>query len=150
MLPPVVLFLALLPLSIVGLEVLLKGFILAEGSVESILDVVIYSSWHVLLNLNPFVSKHLVELHQLKIFGDGPLFFVEVWIDIVVPSLSALLADSSRKKCGNLLPFFEAVLRNLLFKDHILFRSPVAFNLLDCTVLSIISQNEPSVHTFHL
>ena len=95
-LPPVILLFALLPLAIVGLQVLLKGLILAQAGVKPILDVVVNSTWHVLLNLHPFVAVDLVELHQLEVLGDGPFLLVEVWIDIVIPSLPALLSDSAR------------------------------------------------------
>jgi hypothetical protein len=47
------------------------------------------------LNLDPFVAEELVELHKLEILSDRPLFFVEVGIDIIIPSFSALFSDST-------------------------------------------------------
>jgi hypothetical protein len=65
MLPPVVLLFTLLSFFVVGFEVLFKCFVLPEACVKSILDVVVYTTGHMLLNLDPFVAINFVELHQL-------------------------------------------------------------------------------------
>jgi len=91
-----------------------------------------------------------VELHQLQIFGDCPLLLVEVWVYVVVPSLSALLADPARQIGSYLLPLLQAVLCHLLFQDHVFFGCPVTFDLLDSAILGVVAEEKPSVHALDL
>lgn len=145
-LPPVVLLLALLALAVVRFKVLLERLVLAQRSIEPVLDVVVDSSRHMLLDLDPLVSEHLVQFHELEVLSDGPLLFVEVWIHVVIPPLTALLADSAWEEGSNLLPLLETVLCNLLFEDHVFLWGPVTFDLLNSAVFSVIPQNEPPIH----
>lgn len=140
MLSPVVLFLTLLSLFVVCLKILFEGFILSEASIKSVFNIIVNTTRHVLLYLNPFVAVDFVQLHELEVLSDSPLFFVEVWVDIVIPSLPTLLSDSTGQKGSNLLPFLQAVLSHLFLEDHVLFRCPVAFDLLDSAVLSIVPE----------
>lgn len=103
-----------------------------------------------LLDLDPFVTVYFVELHKLEIFRNSPFLFIEVGIDIIIPSLTALLANSSGQKGSDLLPLFEAVFSDLLLKNHIFFRCPVSFDLLDGAILRVVSEKEPPVHTLDL
>ena len=89
-----------------------------------------------------------MQFHKLEVFSYCPFFFVEVWIDIVVPSFTTLLANSTRKKCSDFLPLLQAVLCNLLFEDHVFLWSPVAFNLLNSAIFGVVPQNKPPVHAF--
>ena len=77
-------------------QVLLKGLVLAETGVEPVFDVVVNSTRHQLLDLDPFVTIFLVQLHQLEVLSDGPLRFVQMGVHIVVPTFAALFADSAR------------------------------------------------------
>lgn len=146
MLSPVVLLLTFLPFSVVGLHVFLEGFVLSQACVKPVFYVIVDTSGHEFLNLHPFVAKVLVKLHQLKVFCDCPLLLVQVWIDVIVPTLSALFSDSSRQKRGNLLPFLEPILSNLFPEDHVFLWGPVSFDLLDGAIFSVVSEVEPSVH----
>ena len=95
-LPPVVFLFALLSLAVVSFQILLEGLVFTKTCVKSVLNVIVNSSRHVLLDLNPFVSEHFVQFHKLQVFRYGPFFFVEVWVHIVVPSFTTLLANSTR------------------------------------------------------
>ena len=149
MLPPVIFLLAFLSLFVIGFKILFKGFILSEACIKPIFDVIVNTPWHVLLNLNPLIAIDLVELHELQVLSDGPLLFVQVWVHIVIPSLPTLFADSSGQKGSDLLPLFEAIFSHLLLEDHVFFRCPVTLNLLDGTILSVISEKKPPVHTLN-
>lgn len=91
-----------------------------------------------------------MKFHELQVLSDRPFLLVQVWVDVVVPSLSALLPDPAREERGDLFPLFETELRDFLLKNHILLRCPVSLDLLDCTILSVVSEQEPSVHAFDL
>ena len=145
-LAPVVLLFLLFSLLIMGLKVVLKGLELPEAGIEPILNVIVDASRHQLLNLDPLVAILLMELHKLEVLSESPLFLVKVGINIVVPPLPALLADASRQEGGNLLPLFEAVLSYLLLEHHVFLWGPVAFDLLDGTIFSLVPQLEPTVH----
>lgn len=99
--------------------------------------------------MNPFVAVLLVQFHKLQILCNRPLLLVEIRINVIVPSFSALLSYAAWQEGGNLLPLFETVLSNLLPKNHVLLRSPISFDLLDCAILSIVSQHKPSIHTLN-
>ena len=105
-LPPVVFLFLPFAFLIVRLEVLFKCLVLAETGVESVLDVVVDSTGHELLYLDPLVAVLLMKLHQLQVLGDGPLGLVEVWVDVVVPAFATLLSDASRQEGCYLLPLF--------------------------------------------
>ena len=149
MLPPVVLLLGLLPLSIVCFDILLDCFVLLETCVEAILDIVVDPPRHELLNLDPLVLVHLVQLHQLEVLCHSPFLLVQVGIDVVIPALSALLPDPPREKSGDFLPLFEAELGYFLPEDHVFLRRPVSFDLLNSAVFSVVSELQPPVHALH-
>lgn len=113
-LSPVVFLLVLLSLLVVGLEVLLKRLVLTQAGVEPVFDIIVDSTWHELLDLDPFVAKVLVEFHQLQILGHGPLILIQIRVDVVVPPLPALLTDPAWQKGSDLLPLLEAILRYFL------------------------------------
>jgi hypothetical protein len=148
MLSPVVFLLIFLSFFVVSFHVFFKSFEFSEACVESVLDIVINSTWHEFLYLNPLVSKVLVEFHELQVLSHGPFLLVEVGVYVVIPSLSTLLADSSRQECGDLLPLLEAVLCDLLPENHVFFRRPVAFDLLDGAVPRVIPKVKPAIHAF--
>ena len=90
-----------------------------------------------------------MKFHQLKVFGKSPLLFVQVGVYIVVPPLPALLSDPSGQEGSDLFPLFKTVLSDLLLENHVLFGGPVAFDLLDSAIFSLVPQLEPTVHTIH-
>jgi hypothetical protein len=62
-LSPVVFFLLAFSLAVVGLRVLVERSKLLETGVESVFNIVVDPSWHVLLDLDPLVAVDLVKLH---------------------------------------------------------------------------------------
>ena len=150
MLPPVIFLFAFFSFFVIGFEILFECFVFSETCIKSVFDIIIYTTWHVLLYLNPLVAIDFVKLHQLKILSNSPFLFVQVRVDIVIPSLPTLLTYSSGQKGSYFFPLFKAVFSNLLFKNHIFFRGPVTFDLLDSAILSIVSQKKPPVHTLNL
>lgn len=69
--------------------------------------MVVCSSWEVLRDLRPFISKFLMRLYDGPIFLFGPLVFLYVRVQVVVPSLSTLLADAAREGLSDVAPIFS-------------------------------------------
>ena len=135
-----------------GLQILIKSIVLLQACIKPVFNVVVDSSRHEFLNLDPFVSILLMKLHQLNIFRNSPFFLVEIWIDIVIPSFTALFANSTRKVCGYFFPFLQTKINYLFPQDRVFFWSPVTFNLFYSTVFSVIFEIKPSfdTHNFYL
>ena len=150
MLSPVVLLLALLSLLVVGFEILVKVFIFPEARIKTVLDIIVNAAGHELLDLDPLVPELLVQLHQLQILSNRPLVLVQVRVDVVVPSLAALLPDAPWQESGNLLPFLQPQLCHLFPEYHVFFRCPIALDLLHSAVACVVSEVEPSIHAFNL
>lgn len=148
-LPPVVLLLTLFSFSIISFNILLKSFVFSQTGIEPILYVIVDSSRHVLLDLDPLVAVQLMELHQLEVFSNSPLVFVQVRVYVVVPPFSALFTNSTRQVGCNFLPFLEPIFSHFVLKDHVFFRSPVTLDLLHGTVFSIVSEKQPPIHAVH-
>lgn len=66
-----------------------------ESRVESIFDVVVCSPWQKFRDFAPFVTVLFVSLDDGSIFISGPFVFLDVWVQVIVPALATLLADSS-------------------------------------------------------
>ncbi len=99
-----------------------------DSRIEMILDVIVSSSWQELSNLCPPVTMVSMSLHDDFILPFGPFPSFDIWVKMVVPSLPALLAYSSRKVLRDETPIFGSV-----FSDHfadflVLLRSPRPFN----------------------
>ena len=69
---------------------------LGKIRVESVLDRVVGSASYLLGNVTPPVAVDQVQFNDLNVFLQGPLLLADVWVEVVVPALSALLADSPR------------------------------------------------------
>jgi len=149
-LPPVIFLFAFFSFFVIGFEILFECFVFSKTCIKSVFDIIIYTTWHVLLYLDPLVAIDFVELHQLKILSNGPFLFVQVWVDIIIPSLPTLLTYSSGQKGSDFFPLFKAIFSNLLFKNHVFFWGPVTFDLLDSAILSIVSQKKPPIHALNL
>jgi hypothetical protein len=55
-----------------------------------------------------------MKIKYLLVFFFGPTIFLDVWIQVVVPALSALLADSAFEIMSNLAPVLGAIHLHLL------------------------------------
>jgi hypothetical protein len=137
-LTPVIFLFAFLSFFIICFKIIIKVFVFSKASIKSVFNIVIDSAWHESLNLNPFVSKRFMKFHQLKVFSNRPFFFIQVWINIIIPPFSTLLSNSAWQKCSDLFPFLEAKVSNFLFKNHVFLWSPVTFDLLNSSIFSII------------
>lgn len=146
MLAPIVLFLALLSPFVDCLNIVVKSFVFSEARVEAIFDIVVDSTGHVLLDLHPLVAIFLMEVHELQVLGHSPFLLVEVWIDVVVPSLTTLLSDTPRQKSCYFLPFLKAIFCNFLFQNHVFFRGPVTLDLFDRAILGVVPEQKPPIH----
>ena len=63
--------------------------------VESILDLIIGAPIDMSCNLAPSRLVPQVELDNLSILLQGPLFLNNIWIQVMVPPFSALLSNSA-------------------------------------------------------
>ena len=70
--------------------------------------MVISASWQKLCNFGPLVAIFLVCLDDLVIFLFRPLVLLDVWIQMVVPPLSALLSYPARQSLGYLTPVLRS------------------------------------------
>ena len=115
-----------------GLQILNKSIVLLQACIKPVFNVVVDSSRHEFLNLDPFVSILLMKLHQLKIFINSPFSFDEIWIDMIIPSFTALFTNSSCwKVSGYFFPFLQTKIDYHFPQDHVFFWSPVTFNFLE-------------------
>jgi hypothetical protein len=75
-----------------------------------ILNMIVCSTRKELCNLRPSVTKLLVCLYYQIVFLFSPLVFLNIWIKVIMPSLSALLSYPSRKGGSDLRPVLGTVL----------------------------------------
>lgn len=80
------------------------------------------------MNLHPLVTVLLVELHQLDVLGHGPFLLVEIWVHIVVPSLTALFPNTSWQESRNLLPLLEPEEVYLFLEYLVLLIGPISLH----------------------
>jgi hypothetical protein len=99
-----------------------------DGGVEVILDVIVCSSRKVLGDLSPLVAELLVSSDDDLIFLLSPLASLDVGIEMVVPSLSALLADSAGELARDDAPVLGSVFLNQNDDLGVFFLSPRSFD----------------------
>lgn len=75
-----------------------------------VLDGVLSAAWNALGNVCPAIPQLLVNLYQQLLFVLSPSVPLDVRPQLVVPSLSALLANPPRKVSGNSTPVTFATL----------------------------------------
>ena len=92
--------------------------------VVSVLDGIISSALHFLGNIAPAIAMLDVHLDDLDIFLPGPLLLGNVWVQVVVPSLSALLANSAWQALGNVSPIVSTIADDDLGQNPVLFLGP--------------------------
>lgn len=69
-----------------------------------------------------------MSLHDSDVFFFCPSLLFDVRIEVIMPSFSALFADSSVQILSNQRPILGTVLHHHLLDDFILFRSPRPFD----------------------
>lgn len=99
-----------------------------ECRVEMVLYVVVCAPRKHLGDLRPLVTVLVVKLNDFLIFFFCPFVLFNVWVQVVVPSLSTLLSDPAGKSVRNLTPVLSSVSLYHLHELFILFLSPRPFD----------------------
>lgn len=94
-----------------------------------VFDTVVSSSVKVLRNDSPFVSEDEMTADQNQVFLLSPFFFFDIWVKMVVPSLSALLSLSVFEMLGNFRPTSRTLFSYNLHQLIVLFHRPSPFGL---------------------
>ena len=92
-----------------------------------IFDGIVGPSFQDFGDFGPLVVELPVHHEQDPLFLFAPAAFLDLWIQVVVPSLSALLSNSRWKVFGNHCPFLSTNTLDELNEDHILLRCPRSF-----------------------
>jgi hypothetical protein len=94
-----------------------------------ILDGVVSPAFENIGDVSPFVC--LVSVQQIKdpfLFSGPGSLPLNHWIEMIVPSFSALLSNSSREMVGNLSPFLRTVNVDQVQQESIFNISPRSLN----------------------
>ena len=67
-----------------------------EGTIKSILYMIISSTWKKFGDFTPLVTILFMSLNYLLIFLNSPFVFLDIRIQMIVPSFTTLFTDSSR------------------------------------------------------
>ena len=67
----------------------------AQGRVEAVLDRVVRPPGHVLGDDGPLLAELLVQLHEIFVLFERPLFSNDLWVQMIVVTLSTLLPGAA-------------------------------------------------------
>ena len=95
--------------------------------VKPIFDRIISSSIQDFCDLTPSIPNLTVHLKNNLVFFLRPLFLFNVWVKVIMPSLSALFSDSSGQGLGNCTPISRPIWEHHRSKDVIFLLSPWSF-----------------------
>lgn len=109
------------------IDVTLKAFMHLKGRIKPVFDGVVGPAMHITGNQRPLLAILQEEAHQLLVFFEGPLFFGDGRVQVVVPSLTALLAYSTGQSGSDVVPSFGAVLQHHALEKIILLVGPCSF-----------------------
>ena len=110
-----------------ALDVLLNP--LLHAGVPVVLDGVVCPSLQDVGDVGPFVGLVPIQYEQNPLFLTWPLWtFLNHGIQMVVPSLTALLTDAPRKMVCHVLPLLRTTVADQLEKELVLDFSPWPFN----------------------
>jgi len=84
-----------------------------KSRVVSIFNVVVRAPRQILCNLGPLVTELLVPPDDCSVFLKGPLVFLDIRIQVVVPPLSALFSNPARKSLRYKTPVFSSIHSNI-------------------------------------
>ena len=59
---------------------------LSVGGIEVVLDAIVRPTWQLFRNICPLVSQLLVEIKYFLFFLSIDRIFVDIWIQVIVPS----------------------------------------------------------------
>ena len=94
-----------------------------------ILDGVVGPAFENICDVSPFVC--LVTVEQIKdpfLFSGPGGLPLNHWIEMVMPSFSALLSDSTRKMVGNLGPLLRPIDVDQVQEESVFYVSPRSLN----------------------
>ena len=80
-----------------------------DGAIEPIFDSIVSTTFKLFADKTPFTAILGMKLQNSAIFFDSPFLFINRWIKLVVPSFSALFANSTIELFGNQTPLFGAI-----------------------------------------
>lgn len=126
--------------SLLIIDILLETLMHFQSGVEPVFYRVVGSTWHILSNQRPLLPVLQEEVHQLLVFIQCPFISCYIWIQMIVPSLSALLSDPSRQHGRNEVPALGAMLDDHELEPLVLFLCPGA--LLTALYLVLLLQAE--------
>lgn len=70
---------------------------------------IVCAALQVLRNNGPLILVQTVLNVQNKLLLETPVVFLDAWVEMIVPALTALLTDATRKIMGNVGPFCCAI-----------------------------------------
>ena len=95
-----------------------------EVGVESILDSVISATRDVLGDLTPLFAHFPVQVNYEGVFLSSPLALVDVGVQVVVPALTALLADATGQALSDEAPVARTKFSDLVNELLVLLLAP--------------------------
>ena len=99
---------------------------LAQVRIISVFNCIIGTAIDLFRNVTPPVTVLQMEFDDHDVFLHGPLFLADVWVQMVVPSLPALLANAARESLCDLSPVMGSLTLDNLGQDPILILGPAA------------------------
>ena len=90
--------------------------------------MIVCSSREEFRNLAPLVSVFLVSQNDGSILFRSPFVLFDVWVQVIVPTLTALLTDSPRKCLCDVTPIFCAKFFDVCSKSFVLLLTPRPFD----------------------
>lgn len=103
-------------------------YFLLHWWIPMILDRIISSTFQYHCNLGPFVALLSVRDEKDPLLFFAPDALLDLWVQMIMPSFSTLLANTARETVSNLSPFLRSF---LLYKNEhklIFFFAPGSFN----------------------
>ena len=93
-----------------------------------VFDSVISASFKYFGDFSPFVVDDSVHEEENPLFLLAPIDLLYHWVQVVVPALTALLADAIREMLCNQRPLLRAIALDELEDSPVFFSSPRTFN----------------------
>lgn len=95
-----------------------------QRAIEAVFDVIVRAARQELCNLAPFVSVLLVRLNNCSVLLGSPLVLFDVRVQVVVPSLAALLTDTTGQRLRDVRPVLGAKPVHILGQLLVLLGAP--------------------------
>ena len=99
-----------------------------QSRVEPVLDVIVCPPWQEFGDLRPFIAVLPVSRDDLQVLLVGPLILLDIRVQMIMPSLTALLADSSWQGLGYLAPVLRTIPMHLFDELLVFIVAPGTLN----------------------